>query len=360
MNDSLKQHWPWYAAILAALALLWLLGPILMPFIVGASLAYLGDPLVDRLETWRLSRTLAVSLVFVVLSLLGLLVLLLLIPALYHQLQMLIQNMPGWLEWIQNTGLPRLGIHLPAGFSLDPEGLKAIITQHWSEAGGLAKTLWTKLSSSGIVLVALIANLTLIPIVAFYLLRDWDHLVAWIRDMIPPRHLPQVTELARETDDVLGSFIRGQLTVMAALAVLYSAGLALAGLKLALIIGTMAGLLSFVPYLGFAVGFVAAVIAMYAQSQELLPLLWVAIVFGIGQMLESAWLTPNLVGDKIGLHPVTVIFALMAGGQLFGFIGILVALPVSAVLAVLLRHAKNHWLASPLYRNDSSPQDPLP
>lgn len=359
MNASLKQHWPWYAAALAALVLLWALGPILTPFIVGAGLAYLGDPLVDKLQTWRLSRTLAVSLVFVVLSLLGLLILLLLVPALYHQLQLLIQNIPTWLEWVQNTGLPKLGIALPAGFTLDPEGLKAIVTQHWSEAGGLAKTVWANVSKSGAALAATVANLFLIPIVTFYLLRDWDDLVAWIRNMIPPRHVPKVAVIARETDDVLGSFIRGQLSVMAALAVLYSAGLAIAGLNLALIIGTMAGLLSFVPYLGFAVGFVAAIIAMYAQSQELLPLLWVAVVFGIGQILESAWLTPNLVGDKIGLHPVTVIFALMAGGQLFGFIGILLALPVSAVLAVLFRHAKNHWLDSPLYKSDG-PADPLP
>ena len=355
MNTTLREHWGWFVAAAALLALLWLLGPILMPFAVGASLAYLGDPLVDRLQRWKLSRTAAVSIVFATFSLTGLLALLLFAPVLYKQSLALLHSIPDWLNWLQATGLPRVGIVLPADVQLDPEGLKQIVTEHWSKAGGVAATVWAKVSQSGGALLAAVANLLLIPIVTFYLLRDWDDLVAWIHDMIPRSALPKVTELARETDEVLGAFMRGQLLVMAALAAMYSIGLAFIGLDLALVIGVIAGLISFVPYLGFIVGIVAASLAMVVQTQEFLPLVWIALVFGIGQVIESAVLTPNLVGDKIGLHPVAVIFAVMAGGQLFGFIGVLLALPAAAVLAVMMRHTKDLWLQSPAYLAGAAP-----
>ncbi|MDP9141762.1 MAG: AI-2E family transporter [Pseudomonadota bacterium] len=357
MNLQARQQWAWYAAGIALLALLWLFAPILTPFVIGAGLAYIGDPLVDRLQRWGLSRTVGVIVVFVVLTLIGLLALLLVVPMLYQQTAALIANIPDLLEWIQNTALPRIGIALPADVHLDAKGLKAIVAEHWSNSGDFVRVVWANLSKSGAVFATVAANLLLIPVVSFYLLRDWDKLVEWIANMIPPRRLPLIQTLARETDEVLGSFLRGQLSVMLALTVLYSVGLAFAGLKLALVIGFVAGMLSFVPYLGFAVGFIAAALAMVAQEQSLLPLVWVALVFGIGQVLESMWLTPVLVGDKIGLHPVAVIFALMAGGQLFGFVGILIALPGSAVIAVLLRHFKNEWLKSPMY---SAGAPPLP
>lgn len=348
MDASLRRHWPWYAGALAALVLLWFLTPILAPFVIGAGIAYLGDPLADRLERLGLSRAASVSIVFTVFVFVLLLLLVLLAPMLYAQSIALIHNIPSWIGWILDTGLPKLGIDI--GTRLDADGLQQIVSEHWSEAGDIVKTLWLRVSESGKAFVTMAANLLMIPIVSFYLMRDWDRLVAWIGTLIPPRLLPQASGFAREADEVLGSFIRGQLLVMAALATIYSAGLTLVGLKLGLIIGVIAGLLSFVPYLGFAVGFGAALIAMLVQSHEWLPLVWICLVFGIGQVLESAVLTPILVGDKIGMHPVAVIFAVMAGGQLFGFIGVLVALPVSAVIAVALRHAKAQWLLSPLYR----------
>ena len=352
-DASFKRHWPWYAGGLAALVLLWWLTPILAPFVIGAGIAYLGDPLADRLERAGLSRSLAVSLVFAVFSLVMLILLVALAPLLYEQSVALVRNLPVWLNWIVEQGLPQLGISLPPSVRLDAEGIQQMLSEHWSEAGGFAKAAWARVSQSGMAIMAAAANLLLVPIVSFYLMRDWDRLVAWIATLIPPRHLPKSRQFAREADDVLGHVLRVQLTVMAALAAIYSIGLTLTGLKHGLIIGVIAGLLSFVPYLGFAVGFGAALIAMLVQSHEWLPLLWVALVFGIGQALESAILTPILVGDKIGLHPVTVIFAVMAGGQLFGFIGVLLALPVSAVLAVLMRHAKEQWLKSPLYLQDA-------
>ncbi|QHS09164.1 AI-2E family transporter [Sinimarinibacterium sp. NLF-5-8] len=350
MTPHLRQHWPWYAAGIGLLVFFTLLSPILSPFLIGAGLAYLGDPIVDRLQRWGLSRTLGVVVVFLGLTLISMIALGLIAPMLYQQSIVLLKNIPDWLIWLQDNGLPRLGIALPAGIRLDGQGLKDIVSQHWSSAGNLAGIVWAQVSQSGAAFATTIANLLLIPIVSFYLLRDWDNLVDWVARMIPPRLLPKVRQIAQETDQVMGSFLRGQLTVMLLLSLLYSTGLALAGLKLALVIGVMAGMLSFVPYLGFAVGFVAAALAMLVQEQSLLPLIGIVIVFGIGQIVEGWWLTPSLVGDKIGLHPVAVIFGLMAGGQLFGFVGLLLALPGSAAIAVLLRHAKKQWLHSTLYQ----------
>jgi predicted PurR-regulated permease PerM len=360
MTANWKDVFPWAAAALVLALLLWLLAPILTPFVIGAGLAYLGDPLVDALQRRRLSRTTGVVIVFTVLTLAGLIAALLILPLLYKQFVELLQNIPVWLQWLQNNALPRLGIVLPEGLQLDATGLRSVVAEHWSQAGGIMARVWAGVSESGGALIAAGASLLLVPVVSFYLLRDWDELVAWIGSMIPPRLLPRVTGLALETDQVLGAFLRGQLSVMLALALIYSIGLALCGLKLALVIGIGAGLLSFVPYLGFIVGFGAAAIAMLVQTGEWLPLVWVALVFTVGQVIESSLLTPILVGDKIGLHPVAVIFAVMAGGQLFGFIGVLAALPVAAVLAVLLRHAKRGWLQSPVYLRDAPAVAPTP
>ena len=349
MNSALRQHWPWYVAGLALIALLWLLGPILMPFVIGAALAYIGDPLVDWMERRRLSRTLSVAIVFVVLSLIGLLALLLLVPLLYHQAVALLKNIPDWLAWVQNTALPRLGVSLPEGVHLDPEGLKQIVTEHWSKAGNILQTVWGHVSQSSVAMITAVANLLLIPVVTFYLLRDWDRLVDWVRGMSPPRHLPRVSQMANETDEVLGGFLRGQLLLMLAQAIYYTVGLWIAGLDMALLIGMLIGLISFVPYLGAIVGLFAAAVAMLVQTQDPTSLLWIGAIFAIGQFLESNILAPWLVGDRIGLHPVAVIFAVMAGGQLFGFIGVLVGLPVAAVIAVLLRHAKQERLKSPIF-----------
>lgn len=345
----LRDTWPWLAVMLAFFVLCWLLAPILTPFVLGAGLAYAGDPIVDRLQRWGLSRTAGVCAVFLLISVASLLSLVMLIPMLQGQLGVLLQNIPQWLAWIQDQGLGRLGVVLPEGMRLDAEGFKKLVADHWSDAGGVLKEAWGHISASGGALLTAIANLLLVPVVTFYLLRDWDLLVAWIRTLVPPRSLPTVSTMARETDEVLGAFIRGQLTVMGALTLYYWIALWIAGLNLALLVGLIVGLVSFIPYLGAIVGVLVAVIAMLVQTQELLPFVWLALVFGLGQVLESNVLTPLLVGDRIGLHPVTVIFAVMAGGQLFGFVGVMLALPVAAVLAVLMRHAKQRWLNSPLY-----------
>ena len=349
MSSSTKL---WLAALAALLVLLVLLSPILTPFVVSAGLAYLGDPLVDRLERLKIlrqSRTAAVCVVFMVLSVTGLITLVVLLPLLQEQIVTLVHNIPDYLRWLQDTGLPALGLTLPEGLRLDAAGLKELVTENWTKAGGAARYLMGTIFKSGGALLAFVSALILIPVVTFYLLRDWDKLTAWVDSMVPSRHQSMVRGYAHETDTVLAAFLRGQLLVMLFLAAFYSAGLLLAGLQLGLLIGLVSGLVSFVPYLGFIVGIVAASIAMLVQTQDLTGLLWVALVFGIGQILESAFITPWLVGDRIGLHPVAVIFAVMAGGVLFGFIGVLLALPAAAVIAVFLRHAKDRWLASGTY-----------
>ncbi len=341
------------AALAGLLVGVWLLSPILTPFVFAAGLAYLGDPLVDRLEGMRIPRAAGVAMVFASLTLVAVILGLLLVPMLQDQVVTVSRRVPDLLDAIQNRWLPAVGISLPEGFRLDISGLRQFATEHWSQAGGLAAGLWGSLSKSGGAVVAVVGNLALIPVVTFYLLRDWDRLIARIAELIPRRWMPTVRELALETDDVLSAFIRGQLLVMVCLALVYVIGLWIVGLDLALLIGLIAGLVSFVPYLGFIVGVLLAVLASLIESAEWLPLVGVAVVFGFGQLLESTVLTPLLVGDRIGLHPVAVIFAVLAGGQLFGFVGVLLALPAAAAIAVLVRFATRQWLASGVYRGDT-------
>ena len=330
--------------------LIYLLAPVLTPFVTAAVLAYIGDPLVDRLELKKVPRTLAVALVFVLLSVIALILLLVLVPMIEEQLRILATKLPVYIEWIQATLLPWLNLRLSAfDVSIDLGSLKQTIKTGWQSASGVLSGLMQSITRSGLAVAAWLANLVLIPVVAFYLLRDWDILIQRINELIPHRSQAVVARLARQADEVLGAFLRGQMLVMLALAIIYSVGLSIVGLDLAVLIGFIAGLVSFVPYLGFIVGIVMAGIAALMQFQDGIHLVYIAMVFGVGQMVEGMLLTPLLVGDRIGLHPVAVIFAILAGGQLFGFIGVLLALPVAAIIAVLLRFAHERYKDSKLY-----------
>lgn len=322
----------------------WLLGSVLTPFLIGAGLAYVCDPIVDRLERLRLSRTGGVVVVFAVVVVVFTLLLLLLLPQLQQQANTLVQNLPRYVDWIQRATAPYLG-----GRALDIESIKTLIADNWGTAGGFASSVARKAFSSGTALMAIAMNVLLIPVIMFYLLRDWDHMVAWIKSQLPRRYVGTITELAQETDQVLGQFIRGQLLVMTVLGSVYIVGLWLAGLDLALVIGLGAGLVSFVPYVGVISGLAVSSIAMLVQTGDPVQLLWVFLVFGIGQVLEQVILQPLLLGDAIGLHPVWVIFAVLAGGQLLGFAGVLIALPVAAAIAVVVRYGGRQWRASRLY-----------
>jgi len=350
----LARRWQWL--LIAAIAgwLLWLLAPILTPFVFAAMLGWLGDPLVDRLEARGWSRQVSVVLVFSTMTLAVVVSLLLLVPMIERQLVTLVESLPRYRDWFIGNVLPWL--EEKTGFELlgwlDPGRLFQLVREHWERAGGIAANLIGYISRSGFALLALLANIVLVPVLTFYFLRDWDVLVERVASLVPRDHIRTATRLARESDLVLGAFLRGQFSVMLVLGVLYAIGLWAVGLDLGLLIGFIAGIVSFVPYLGPATGVVLGVIAALVQFGDFLHVALVLGVFGVGQVIESYWLTPKLVGDRIGLHPVAVIFAIMAGGQLFGFLGVLLALPVAAVANVLLRYAHERYTHSRLYAGD--------
>jgi predicted PurR-regulated permease PerM len=333
-----------------AAALFYLLQPILLPFVLGALVAYLGDPVVDALGRRGLSRTLGVVVVFLVLTIVVVIAMIVAVPLLLHQLDLLVAKIPLIYAWFTQDALP----WMQQKFDLNLERLPRLdwsgqLQDHWQSLGKMTGAALLRLSGSGANLLLALANLALVPVVAFYLMRDWDRLVAKALGVLPVVWQGKVAHIVNEADEVVGAFLRGQFVVMCTLGLVYSFGLWLVGLQLALLLGVMAGLASIVPYLGFTVGVLASIVAAYAQFGEWSALLWVLLVFVVGQAIESMVLTPVLVGDRIGLHPVAVIFALMAGGQLAGFVGVVVALPVAAVIAVFLRHALHHYRASDIY-----------
>ena len=359
MNQDTSRRWQLLAIAAVIVYLIWLLAPVIMPFAIAGMLAYLGDPLADRLQRLGLGRNWAATIVFVVLLLVFIGVLLLLIPLIARQVENLIQNLPRYGAWAQDTAWPWLQtrLHLDP-HALDSDRLLAMLKAHMDSVGGMATLVLGKLTSSGLGIALWLTNLVLVPVVAFYLLRDWDRLVATIDRMLPRSIQPTIAHLARESDAILGAFVRGQLLVMLALGAFYGSGLAVMGLSVGPLIGMVAGLLSFVPYLGFIIGFVAAIIAALVQFGDWAHVLMVCGVFVVGQLLEGYVLVPKLVGDKIGLHPVAVIFAVMAGGYLFGFLGVLLALPAASVILVLLRYLLERYRMSELY-NEEGPDDPV-
>ena len=359
MGHDASRRWQLFAIAAVIVYLIWLLAPVLMPFAVAAMLAYLGDPLVDRLERLGLNRAWAATIVFVVLLVAVIGVVLLLIPLVVRQVENLVDNLPRYGAWAQTVAWPWLQgrLHLDP-HTFDSDRLLDAIKSHLGSIGDVAGTVLGKVSRSGVGIAMWLTNLVLIPVVAFYLLRDWDRLVGTIDRMLPRSLQPTIAHLARESDRILGAFVRGQLLVMLALGVFYGAGLGLVGLAVGPLIGMVAGLLSFVPYLGFIIGFVAAMIAVLVQYGDWTHVLLVSGVFVIGQLLEGYVLVPKLVGDKIGLHPVAVIFAVLAGGYLFGFLGVLLALPAASVIMVLLRYLLERYRHSELY-NEGGADDPV-
>ncbi|ALN56579.1 MULTISPECIES: AI-2E family transporter [Lysobacter] len=350
----------WTALGVGACWLLWVLAPVLTPFVVAAMLGWLGDPLVDRIERTGRSRNTSVALVFTLMALLVVLVLVILVPLIERQITTLIVSLPTYRAWFTETAIPwleqRTGFQISVW--LDLNHIIELVRSNWERAGGVATTLLGYLSRSGFALIAMVANIALLPVLTFFFLRDWDKLVERVASLIPRDYLGTVSRLAKESNDVLGAFLRGQFLVMLALGVMYGVGLWGVGLDLGILIGIIAGLLTFVPYLGPASGIILGVIAALVQYGDWKHVLGVLAVFGVGQVVESYWLTPKLVGDRIGLHPVAVIFAVLAGGQLFGFLGMLLALPVAAVANVLLRYAQERYTHSRLYAGDQ-PVAPL-
>ena len=356
MADS--RRWVWWGVALGFVLFVYFLHPILTPFLVAIVLAYMFDPVVDRLERLGLSRTWGTITVFTLFTVILMTLLLVLVPLLAKQLLKLYQLAPQVLDWLQHTAMPWVQAKLGLSDSFWKfDKIKAAITENMGQATDIVGIVLSQATASSLVLIGLLANLVLIPVVAFYLLRDWNIMMARIRDLLPRSRADQIVSLAKECHDVLGAFVRGQLLVMLALGVIYSAGLMLVGLELGLLIGLMAGLAAIVPYMGFIVGIGAALVAgLFQFGGDLYPMLGIVAVFMVGQALEGMVLTPLLVGDRIGLHPVAVIFAILAGGELFGFTGVLLALPLAAVIMVLVRHVQDLYKDSQVYKGSEDPQ----
>ena len=342
----------WLAGLAVFGLLLFLLADILLPFVAGMAVAYLLDPIADRLETWGLSRTMATVVITVLFMVVTLGALFLLLPVLYNQALDLIGRAPAIAGALRDYFLS-----LSEGLfeSLAPdqierarEALAGFTEEIVGWLLGFGEGLWR----SGLALVNLIAMLFITPIVSFYLLRDWDHLTARMDALLPRRHAQVIREQAAKINDTLAGFVRGQGLVCLILGLFYAVGLSLAGLDFGLIVGLSAGALSFIPYVGAITGFMVGVILAFLQFDDLLRVGAVALVFVIGQLLEGNFLSPKLVGERVGLHPVWVIFGAFAGAALFGLVGVLLAVPATAVIGVLVRFAIERYETSALYRGE--------
>ncbi len=339
----------WVGIALAVFGLLWLLAPVLSPFVAAAVMAYALAPLVDRLAK-RLPRVLAVVVVEAVVLLLLVSLVLLIVPILTKELPLLREQIPllasrlnaELAPWLQKLGLP---------MALDVPTIKSFVLEHFGDnAGNWLTTILGSVRIGGSVLLALIGNMILIPVVLFYLLMDWPNLLQRVWVLVPPSARSRVADFLRECDEMLGHYLRGQLLVMGVLAVYYSTALAIAGFDLALPLGVFTGVAVFIPYVGFGLGLLLTLLAGVLEFASFYPLIVIAVVFGFGQLFESFVLTPRLVGERIGLSPLMVIFVLLAFGHLLGFVGVLVALPLSAVGLVALSRTRRSYLGSSLYK----------
>jgi len=345
------RHYLWVVGtVLVVAALLHWLGPILTPFLIGGMLAYLGKPAVGWMEKKRVPRTVGALLVMLFALVLLLTLLLVLTPLVHSEFSLLAKRLPELGGKLYAQLAPWLDEKFGIQLQFDLDSIKQLIADNLDSAQVVSLKLLTGLKAGGTLLIGILINLVLIPVVMFYLLRDWSRIVVRLDELTPRRWLAKVRTMALEFDKVLGEFLRGQLSVMTVLAVYYAVGLTLAGLQFALPIGILTGLLVFIPYVGFGLGLILGVLAALLQWNGWPGFAAVLAVYGIGQLLEGYVLIPWLVGDRIGLHPLVVIFALLAFGQLFGFAGVLLALPVSAVLLVALRHLRAEYHESPLYR----------
>ncbi len=352
LTSAQKQALTWLGIAVVLWLVLGALAPVLTPFVVASVLAYALTPVVNalhRVGRGRVPRVLAVILVELVFLLVLLALVLLIVPILAKEIPLMREQLPLLAaklnEWLRPL-LADVGLKV----SLDVGSIRAFVLKYLSANFDDAfSSVLASARIGGSVALAVVGNAVLIPVVLFYLLMDWQRFVASAVALVPLHLRAAYDSFTTEADTVLGQYLRGQLLVMLVLAVFYSVGLALFGLDLALPIGVFTGLAVFIPYLGFGLGLVLAVLAGLLQFASGKALVMVAVVYGAGQIVEGFYLTPRLVGERIGLHPLAVIFALLAFGQVFGFVGVLIALPASAVLLVAIRRMRASYVASPLY-----------
>ncbi|MES2238227.1 MAG: AI-2E family transporter [Pseudomonadota bacterium] len=343
----------WFGAALALLLLLYFLSPILAPFVLAGILAYVANPVVDRLSRYRLPRVLAVTFVLLGLGLIFAGLAFIILPLLIDELGRLAARAPAAIEQINQRLLPWVSRHVDISLRLDATHLNKLLAGNWDVIQPVLSQLYTSIKIGGMVFFGVVINALLVPVVMFYLLLDWHGFIGRLAVFIPRRWQSRCQSMVHDIDAVLAQYLRGQILVMVLLALYYSTALWLADIPSALSVGLVTGLLVFIPYLGFATGFSLALLVAAIQFTGLSPIIAVLIIYGAGQLLESFLLTPYLVGDRIGLHPLAVIFGLLAFGQLFGFFGVLLALPLSAILAVAWREVRAAYLASRFYQHES-------
>jgi len=348
-----QQLLTWGIATGVFLVMLWLLGNVLLPFLVGGAIAYFLDPVADRLERLGLSRVAATATISLAALLIAVLLVLAVIPTLVQQLTGLINAAPAIAARLQSFLIERFP-ELTDSTSVVRQTLAQIAAGIQSKGGQLAETLL----SSAMSIVSAIVFIVVVPVVAFYMLLDWDHMVARIDSLLPRDHAPVIRRLGAEINDVLAGFVRGQLSVCLILGAYYSIALMLAGLQFGLVVGAIAGAITFIPYVGAIIGGVLAVgLALFQFWGDWLSIGIVAAIFAAGQFIEGNILTPKLVGGSVGLHPIWLLFALSAFGSLFGFVGMLVAVPVAAAIGVFVRFGIAKYQASLLYRGIAGHRD---
>lgn len=348
--QRLSPSWHAFGAIAGLVLIGYLiqaLSPVLTPFMFGAILSYVGAPIVAWLALKRVPR--AAGAVVVIVAFVGFMagMVLVVAPLISNEVASIAEKFPDLLARAQSQWLPWINQTFGLSLSLDFSQLKTLAAENKSVVSDITSRIAGSAKLGGQVLITLLVNLTLIPVVMFYLLRDWPQVIEGVDSLMPRAMKSSVRELAREIDGVLSEFLRGQGLVMIALASYYCVALKIVGLEFALPVGLVTGLLVFIPYVGFGLGLILGMLAALTQFSTPGPILAVAAVFAVGQILEGFVLVPYLVGDRIGLHPLAVIFALMAFGQLFGFVGVLLALPLSAALLVALRLLRRRVASDP-------------
>ncbi len=324
---------------------------VLLPFVAGIIIGYLLDPWATRIEKWGINRTLASVLVMLILILILVPALIALFSVIDSQVGHFISVVPDYLSSFAKKIEPvfaNLQERFPA---LEADKIREYLRGNIANSLKLAGNLMRRLITGGFALVNILSLLLITPIVAFYMLRDWDKFIAQVDGLLPQKSKKSVEKQAREIDRILSSFIRGQLSVCVLLGTFYAVGLYVVGLDLGVLVGFLAGIISFIPYVGSITGFLLSILIAFAQFDSLMPVVQVIGVFAVGQFIEGNFLTPNLVGDSVGLHPVWIMFALLAGGVLLGFLGLMIAVPVAAVIGVIIRHAINNYKASSLYKD---------
>lgn len=344
-----EQFKVWGIAIAVLMIGMWALGSVILPFLVGGAIAYFLDPIADRLQRLGMGRAAATAVISIGMLLVAVALVLAVIPTLAHQLTQLINAAPDIFKRLQDFILERF-----PDLADDTSVIRQSIAQIGATIQERGTAILNTVIGSAIGLLDIILFIVIVPVVAFYMLLDWDRMVARVDQMLPRDHAPTIRHLAREIDTVLAGFVRGQLTVCAIVGAFYSITLAIAGLQFGLIVGAIAGAITFIPYVGSIVGGALAIgLALVQFWGDWLSIGMIAAIFAVGQFLEGNVITPRLVGNSVGLHPVWLLFALSAFGTLFGFAGMLVAVPVAASIGVLVRFAASQYTASQLYRGQT-------